>query len=239
MSDEIIKLPDYSIAPRAKYTVERMYVKFNGSCLKQDKITFNHAKILNIYVVYGLKSNLNNFGPNIENCLFGTFKFLKNNDYVYDVGYGVGFGPKGSFSYPAGKIGQNLINFGADISYSVHSNNKRKNILILGESTTQLYSTILNAEKMYSINFTGAEKICLVLHYNGSDSYLFVNGIEIIKLEAEDSKIVANPVCSGNILENDLPAEGLKKTGLHSSVFDFSVDYRIIAVDNILDIHKY
>ena len=59
-----------------------MYVKFSGSCLKQDKIIFNHGKIVNIYTVDDLKSNLTNFGPNIENCLFGTIKILKNNDNV-------------------------------------------------------------------------------------------------------------------------------------------------------------
>ena len=104
-----------------------MYVKFNGSRLKQDKTTINYGKIVNIYIVYDLKSNLNNFGPNIENCLFGTIKFLKNNNSAYNVGYGIGFDPKGSFSHPTGGIGQNVITFGADMSSSVHSNNKTKN----------------------------------------------------------------------------------------------------------------
>ena len=172
-----------------------MYVKFNGSPLKQDKIKFSYGKIVNIYIAYDLKSNLNNFGPNIENCLFGTIKFLQNNNNVYDVGYGVGFDPKGSFLHPTSGIGQNGIIFGAGMSSSVHSNNKTKNILILGEGITQLYSTTLTAEKMYSINFTATKKkFCLSLHYNRVDSYLFVNGIEIIKFKVEDSKTVQNPV---------------------------------------------
>ena len=73
---------------------------------------------------------------------------------------------------------------------------------------------------------------------NGANSYLFVNGIEIIKFKAKDSEIVANPLCSGNISENFQEAN-MKKTGLVGSVFDFSVDYRTIAVDDILNIHKY
>ena len=47
-----------------------MYVKFSGNCLKQDKITFNHGKTVNIYIVYGLKSNLNNIEPTLKHsCL--------------------------------------------------------------------------------------------------------------------------------------------------------------------------
>ena len=53
---------------------------------------------------------------------------------------------------------------------------------------------------MYSINFTKHnKKLCLDLHYNGANSYLFVNGKEIHKFKAKDSEIVAIPLCLGNI----------------------------------------
>ena len=53
---------------------------------------------------------------------------------------------------------------------------------------------------MYFINFTEHnEKFCLSLHYNGANSYLFVNGKEIHKFKAKDSEIVATPLCLGNI----------------------------------------
>ena len=53
---------------------------------------------------------------------------------------------------------------------------------------------------MYSINFTVIKrKFCLILHYNGANSYLFVNGTEIYKYKAKDSKTVAAPSCLGNI----------------------------------------
>ena len=53
---------------------------------------------------------------------------------------------------------------------------------------------------MYSINFTVTQKtFCLSLHYNGANSYLFVNGTEIYKFKAKDSEIVATPLCLGNI----------------------------------------
>ena len=92
---------------------------------------------------------------------------------------------------------------------------------------------------MYSINFTKENtKFCLSLHYNGADSYLFVNGIEIIKFKAKDYEITAYPLCLGNI-SRDWSKHNMKKTGLNGYVYDFSVDYDAIAVDDIIDIHKY
>ena len=53
---------------------------------------------------------------------------------------------------------------------------------------------------MYTINFTVTKtKFCLSLHYNGANSYVFVNGIEIYKFKAKNSEIVASPLCLGNI----------------------------------------
>ena len=75
MSTEIIKPPDNTITSTVKHTGKIVYVKYNGSCIKQDKITFNHEKIVNIYTVYDLKSNLNNFDPTLGNCLFPAMKF--------------------------------------------------------------------------------------------------------------------------------------------------------------------
>ena len=75
------------------------------------------------------------------------------------------------------------------------------------------------------------------MHYNGANSYLFVNGTEIIKFKAKDSEIVATPLCLGNISKNF--SADIRKTGLYEYVYYFSVDYDAIAVDDILDIHKY
>ena len=92
---------------------------------------------------------------------------------------------------------------------------------------------------MYSINFTvRKKKFCLSFHYNGANSYLFVNGTEIIKFKAKDSEIVSNPLCLGNI-PKDWSVDNMKKTGLTGYVYDFSVDQNAIAVDDIKDIHRY
>ena len=76
------------------------------------------------------------------------------------------------------------------------------------------------------------------MHYNGANSYLFVNGTEICKLKAKDSEIVATPLCLGNILK-DWSVDNIKKTEFNGYVYDFSVDYDAISVDDIKDIHKY
>ena len=76
------------------------------------------------------------------------------------------------------------------------------------------------------------------MHYNGGNSYLFVNGTEIIKFKAKDSAIVASPSCSGNI-SKDWSTDNMKKTGLIGYVYDFSADYNADTVDDIKDIHKY
>ena len=66
---------------------------------------------------------------------------------------------------------------------------------------------------------------------------MFVNGIEIYKFKAKDSKIVPSPLCLGNI-SKDWSVDNLKKTGLTGYVYDFSADYDATAVDHIKDIHK-
>ena len=117
--------------------------------------------------------------------------------------------------------------------------NRKKDILILGKDPTQGLEHTLSAEKMYSINLNKKDaKFCLSLHYNGRNSYLFVNGKEIHKFKAKDSEIVATPLCLGNI-SKDWSVDNMKKTGFNGYVYDFSVDCSAIAVDDILDIYNY
>ena len=78
----------------------------------------------------------------------------------------------------------------------------------------------------------------LSLHYNGANSYLFVNGTEIYKFKAKDSEIAAVPLCLGNI-SKDWSIGKMKKTWFNDYVYDFSVDYDATNVDDIVDIHKY
>ena len=52
---------------------------------------------------------------------------------------------------------------------------------------------------MYPINFTVTKKHCLSLHYNGTNSYLFVNGTQIYKFKAKEAEISVGPICLGKI----------------------------------------
>ena len=125
------------------------------------------------------------------------------------------------------------------MSTSIHIDNKKKDILVLERGPTQGLESTLTAEKMYSINFTiTKKKFCLSLHYNGGNSYLFVNGTEIMKFKAKDSDIAASPLCLGNIYR-DLSTDNMKIRGLTGYVYDSSADYNAVTIDDIKDIHNY
>ena len=126
------------------------------------------------------------------------------------------------------------------MSSSVHVNNKINNVLVTGNGFIQgINDTTIYAEKTYSINFTKTKrKFCLSLHYNGDDSYLFINGKEICKFKAKDSEIVTYPLCLRNI-SKDFSVDNMKMTELYGQVHEFSIDYDATANVKILDIHKY
>ena len=67
---------------------------------------------------------------------------------------------------------------------------------------------------------------CLSLHYNGADSYLFVNGKKIVKFKLKYSAIVAAPLCLGNI-SKDWSVNNMKNTGLNGYVYELCVDYEV------------
>ena len=151
MSDEKINsitTSNYSITPELSRYGTKSRVKFNGSCLKQDKAMYSHRTIVNIYIVYEISKNYNSSYPTLENCLFGAVSLTKHVDidqYKYS-GYGIGFG-------------RNVIIWGADKRSSVHASNRTKNILVLGKDFIRgLDNTAIYAEKFYSINFTKTDR---------------------------------------------------------------------------------
>ena len=177
-----------------------------------------------------------NTRPTLVNCLLGAVSITKNADIDKNKysGYGPGF-DRGTIYSVGNGFGRNVIIFGVDMSSYEHIDNKKKDILVLGKGPSQG----LEHEKMYSVNFTeNNEKYCLSLHYSGANSYLFVNSTEIYKFKVKDSEIVATPLYLGNI-SKDWSVDNMKDTGLNGYVYDFSVDYDSIDVDDIKDIHKY
>ena len=182
---------DYKLNPQLSYFGTKARLEFRGKCLKQDKSTFNHGKMVNICIAYELDETYVKTHPTLVNCLFGAVSITKNADIDKNKysGYGIGFDRSGVFLLPDGSFGRNVVIFGVDMNSSVHVDNKGKDVLILGQGRTQgLGEHSLTAEKMYSVNFTDhRKKCCLSLHYNGANSYLFVNSTEIIKFKAKDS----------------------------------------------------
>ena len=182
LSSESINPPtasDNSLTPVLNYYGTKTRVKFTGSYLKQQKVSYTHGKVVNIYIAYELgASSSHNNDPTLKNCLFGAVTLTKNADidkYGYS-GYGIGFDRKSGFSFPGGVgFGQNVIIFGVDMSSSAHIDNKKNHF-----NSWKRIRTYTNCRKMSSIKFTVTEKkFCLSLHYNGANSYFFVNGTEI------------------------------------------------------------
>ena len=112
----------------------KIRVKFNGSCLKWDRSTYTHGKIVHLYIVYEITL----------------------------------------FSYPNGGTGRNVIIFGVDMSSSTKTDNRKKDILIIGKGSTQGLKHTLSAEKMYSINFSENYQTFCLSHYNGTSGYLLM-----------------------------------------------------------------
>ena len=106
LSNESIKppsAPNNFLTPSLNYVGTKIRVKLSGSCLKQDKVTYAHGNIVNVYIVYGINKKKNTVisNPSLENCLFGTVTLTKNADidkYGYSA-YGIAFDRKGSFSF--------------------------------------------------------------------------------------------------------------------------------------------
>ena len=170
LSDErinSIKTSNYGITPYLiYYNTNKIRVKFDGSCLKQNPGSLVHGGIVNAYIVYEISKNINiSDYPALENCLFGAVSLTKNADiekYGYS-GYGIGFDRHGSFSFPGTGLGRNVIIFGVDMSSPTKIDNRKKDILILEEGPTQGLEHTLSAEKMNSINFTEHnKKFCLI-----------------------------------------------------------------------------
>ena len=140
---------DNSLTPALNYYGTKTRVKFTGSCLKQSKISYNHGKVVNIYIVCELGASSSHVNdPTLKNCLFGAVTLTKNaniDKYGYS-GYGIGFDRRGSFSFPGGGYGQNILIFGVDMSFSAHIDNKKRHISIRNRSNTRI-RTYFNCRK--------------------------------------------------------------------------------------------
>ena len=83
----------------------------------------------------------------------------------------------------------------------------------------------MTAGKEHAIHFAEQhKKFCLSFRYNGVNSYLFGNGVEIYKIKAKDSVINGASLCLGNVSKN-FSVDNSKNIGLYGDVYYFTVNY--------------
>ena len=228
-----------------------MHVFFSGNYFIQDIVAIRN-NVINIYCVYELDpidfSRNNEF--TIQNALFGAIEITKNENtskYEYK-GYGICFDESESFSHVKKEgnfnhttLARNVIIFGVDMSFSKHANNKANNIYVMGKDyITKINDTTIYAEKMFYRNFTEpGKKFILSLHYNGDNSYLFVNGREELKFKTKTDQIINKNSCLGN-LSRYWTKDQSTKTSLYGNIYDFVLDYKaIVGTTTIYDMHRY
>ena len=153
-------------------------------------------------------------------------------EYVFDEG--------GTFSKGNISNGKHVLIFGVYENSLVHANNKANNIYVMSDLFVQsINDTTLYAEKFYSQNFASVNnKFVLGLHYNGDNSYLFVNGKQELKFKAKDDQIVKEILCLGNI-SDDWTSANAQNTGLWGDIYDFVVEYRVTNIGDIYNVHRY
>ena len=220
----------------------RMSVRLEGS---MRLLRPNNDNIVNIYIVYLIDpiSNSRITDYTVQNALFGGVKITKNatdtSKHKYE-GYGICFDEGGTFSKGGINNGRNILIFGVHDNSLVHANNKANNIYVMGDLFVQdINDMTLYAEKIYSQNVTAAnKKFVLSLHYNGDNSYLFVNGKRELKFKTKDDQIVKEILCLGNI-SDDWTAANAQKTGFWGEIYDFAVDYTSTNIGDIYNVHRY
>ena len=175
-------------------------------------------------------------------------KNATNNSKNNYKGYGICFDEKSQFSHTITEggfahttDGRNVLIFGVDMSFNAHATNRANHIYLMGKGLTQgVNVTTIYVEKIYDRNFTEPDKkFVLSLHYNGDNSYLFVNGRQELKFKAKTDQLVKEKLCIGNLSDQWTTSES-EKTGLCGSIYDFAVDYKqIVGVKTIYDMHRY
>ena len=232
----------------------RMHVHLSGNHFQQNVPSIpNNGNVINIYCVYKLDSIASSRDTSftIQNALFGAMQITKNatdsskNNYK---GYVICFDERSQFGHTMTEggrnhitNGRNVLMFGADMSFSIHRTNRANRIYVMGDGFTQgIHDTTLYVEKKYFRKVTEPNvKFVLSLHYNGDDSYLFINGRQELKFKCKTDQLVKEKLCIGNLSDQWTASES-EKAGLYGNIYDFVVDYeQILGVNAIYDMHSY
>ena len=212
----------------------RMHVYLSGNHFHQNKVIISNTNnAVNIYCVCELDpiASSRDTSFTIQNALFGAMQITKNatdnskNNYK---GYGICFDERSEFGHTITEGGfthttdaRKVSIFEADMSL-----NRANHIYLMGTGLMQgIHDTTIYAEKIFYKNFADlGEKFVLSLHYNGDDSYLFVNGRQELKFKCKTDQLVKEKLCIGNLSDQWTTSES-EKAGLYGSIYDFVVDY--------------
>ena len=213
---------------------ERLYVYLQGNHFQQNNVLTSsndhvlNENVVNIYIVYKLDplASTRDKSFTIQNALFGAMQITKNatdSDKNNYKGYGICFDERSEFGHTITEGGhahttdaRNVLISGADMSFSVHATNRANHIYIVGTGLTEgINDTTIYAEKNFYRNSTDfGKKSVLSLHYNGDNSYLFVNGRQELKFKAKTAQLVKEKLCIGNLSDQWTTSESEKGSGL-------------------------
>ena len=206
----------------------RLYIYLSGNHFQQNKVIIpNNDNVINIYCVYEIQpiTSCRDTTFTIQNALFGAMQITKNADNSKNnyKGYGICFDERSQFGHTiteGGRAhttnGRSVLIFEVDMSFSVHATNRANNIYVMGDGLTQgIHDITSYVEKNYYRNFTDpGKKFVLSLHYNGDDSYLFVNGRQELNFKCKTDQLVKEKLCIGNLSDQWNTSES-EKTGLY------------------------
>ena len=212
----------------------RMHFHLSGNHFQQNVAGIpNNGNVINIYCVYKLDpiASTRDTSFTIQDALFGAMQVTKNatdnskNNYK---GYGICFDEGSQFGHTMTEgglthitNGRNVLNFGADMSFSIHATNRANHIYVMGDGLTQgIHDTTLYVEKKYFRNFTEPNvKFVLSLYFNGDDSYLFVNGRQELKFKCKTDQLVKEKLCIGNLSDQCKQMQANQKKQGYMEIF--------------------
>ena len=221
----------------------RMGIKFDKDPLAVEQNNCA-TRIVNVYILHEFDTwpevPLNNF--KLKNCLFTATNIVKNSakeKWSYRV-YGIAFDGTGSWNF-GNDCAKNVVIFGADNSSNFHVDNCKNNFLVLDEgSSHSINGSYGSPEKTFSINFSTVNtKFYLGLHYNGDNSYLFVNEKEIFKFKTNDGIVNFLTQFFLGIISYGFGGTESREVSLKVSLYNFSAAYIAIDKSDILNSNKY
>ena len=182
----------------------------------------------------------------VSSCLFRPVRLNKNVDknryadpdkYRYS-GYGVGFYAPLLSCLPNFEWHENVVILGMENSSSMHTDNTKRDILVLCEGPIdELDYAIITAKTKYTLNIIRSKKkICL--HFNASSRFLCANSVNVYSFKERNSDISEYPLCLRNSLKY-FAVFMIKNKDRNGDVFYFFVHCDTVDISNIIDIPKY